>query len=38
MEKMHEELQKIRTANIKNEIGKCTYTQMLNTDEALKQI
>ena len=23
-------LQKLCTANIKNEIGKCTYTQMLN--------
>jgi len=31
-EKAHEELQKICTANIKNEIGKCTYTHMLNLD------
>ena len=29
-EKVYEELQKLCTANIKNEIGKCTYTQMLN--------
>ncbi|MDC0956202.1 FAD-dependent oxidoreductase, partial [Candidatus Pelagibacter sp.] len=29
-EKAYEELQKLCTANIKNEIGKCTYTQMLN--------
>jgi 4-methylaminobutanoate oxidase (formaldehyde-forming) len=27
---VHEELQRLCTANIKNEIGKCTYTQMLN--------
>jgi 4-methylaminobutanoate oxidase (formaldehyde-forming) len=27
---IHEELQRLCTANIKNEIGKCTYTQMLN--------
>ena len=26
----YEDLQKLCTANIKNEIGKCTYTQMLN--------
>jgi len=26
----YEELQRLCTANIKNEIGKCTYTQMLN--------
>ena len=26
----YEELQKLCTANIKNEIGKCTYTHMLN--------
>ena len=26
----YEELQRLSTANIKNEIGKCTYTQMLN--------
>ena len=29
-EKVYEELQRLSTANIKNEIGKCTYTQMLN--------
>jgi glycine cleavage system aminomethyltransferase T/glycine/D-amino acid oxidase-like deaminating enzyme len=29
-EKAHEELQKLCTANIKDEIGKCTYTHMLN--------
>ena len=29
-QKAHEELQKLCTANIKNEIGKCTYTHMLN--------
>jgi glycine cleavage system aminomethyltransferase T/glycine/D-amino acid oxidase-like deaminating enzyme len=29
-EKSHEELQRLCTANIKNEIGKCTYTHMLN--------
>ncbi|MDA9186915.1 aminomethyltransferase family protein, partial [Candidatus Pelagibacter sp.] len=29
-EKAYEELQKICTANIKHEIGKCTYTHMLN--------
>ncbi len=28
--KAHVELQKLCTANIKNEIGKCTYTHMLN--------
>ena len=28
--KAHEELQRLCTANIKNEIGKCTYTHMLN--------
>ncbi len=35
-ENAHEELQKICTANIKNEIGKCTYTQMLNTDGGIE--
>ena len=35
-EKAHEELQKICTANIKNEIGKCTYTQMLNSDGGIE--
>jgi len=29
-EKAYEELQRLCTANIKNEIGKCTYTHMLN--------
>ncbi|NCV28570.1 MAG: aminomethyl transferase family protein, partial [Nitrosomonadales bacterium] len=29
-EKVYEELQRLCTANIKNEIGKCTYTHMLN--------
>ena len=29
-ENAHDELQKLCTANIKNEIGKCTYTHMLN--------
>ncbi len=29
-EKAYIELQRLCTANIKNEIGKCTYTQMLN--------
>ncbi|MDA9665406.1 FAD-dependent oxidoreductase [Candidatus Pelagibacter sp.] len=29
-DKAYEELQKLCTANIKNEIGKCTYTHMLN--------
>ena len=28
-DKAHQELQKICTANIKNEVGKCTYTHML---------
>ncbi len=33
---VHEELQKICTANIKNEAGKCTYTQMLNKDGGIE--
>ncbi|MDA9717797.1 sarcosine dehydrogenase, partial [Candidatus Pelagibacter sp.] len=33
---VHEELQKICTANVKNEIGKCTYTQMLNSDGGIE--
>ncbi len=33
---VHEELQKICTANIKNELGKCTYTQMLNKDGGIE--
>ena len=32
----HEELQRICTANIKNEVGKCTYTQMLNEDGGIE--
>jgi len=35
-EKTHSELQKICTANIKNEIGKTTYTQMLNKDGGIE--
>ena len=35
-ENAHEELQKICTANIKKEIGKCTYTQMLNSDGGIE--
>ncbi|MDC3158575.1 FAD-dependent oxidoreductase [Candidatus Pelagibacter sp.] len=35
-ENAHKELQKICTANIKNEIGKCTYTQMLNSDGGIE--
>mgnify|MGYP006091409803 CR=1 FL=1 len=34
--KTHSELQKICTANIKNEIGKTTYTQMLNEDGGIE--
>jgi len=34
----YEELQRLCTANIKNEIGKCTYTQMLNEGAELKLI
>jgi len=32
----HSELQRICTANIKNEIGKTTYTQMLNIDGGIE--
>jgi len=32
----HENLQRICTANIKNEIGKCTYTHMLNNDGGIE--
>ncbi|MDB9739707.1 FAD-dependent oxidoreductase [Candidatus Pelagibacter sp.] len=32
----HQELQKLCTANIKNEIGKCTYTHMLNSDGGIE--
>ena len=35
-EKTHSELQKICTANIKNEIGRTTYTQMLNEDGGIE--
>ena len=35
-EKAHQELQKICTANIKNEVGKCSYTQMLNSDGGIE--
>ncbi len=35
-EKVHGELQRICTANIKNEIGKTTYTQMLNEDGGIE--
>jgi len=35
-EKVHNELQKICTANIKNEIGKTTYTHMLNEDGGIE--
>ncbi len=32
----HKELQKICTSNIKHEIGKCTYTHMLNKDGGIE--
>tara|TARA_B100001250_G_scaffold410974_1_gene438544 strand:- start:497 stop:1711 length:1215 start_codon:yes stop_codon:yes gene_type:complete len=35
-EKTHQELQKICTANIKDEIGKTTYTHMLNEDGGIE--
>ncbi len=35
-EKTHNELQRICTANIKNEIGKTTYTHMLNEDGGIE--
>ncbi len=35
-EKAHEELQRICTANIKNVVGKCTYTHMLNIDGGIE--
>ncbi len=35
-ENVYDELQKICTANIKNEIGRCTYTQMLNSDGGIE--
>jgi 4-methylaminobutanoate oxidase (formaldehyde-forming) len=34
--KAHQELQKICTANIKNEAGKCVYTHMLNPDGGIE--
>jgi len=35
-QKTHSELQKICTANVKDEIGKTTYTQMLNEDGGIE--
>ncbi len=35
-QKSHSELQRICTANIKNEKGKTTYTQMLNSDGGIE--
>jgi len=35
-ENAHSELQKICTANVKDEIGKTTYTQMLNKDGGIE--
>jgi len=35
-QKTHGELQKICTANVKDEIGKTTYTQMLNEDGGIE--
>jgi len=35
-EKAYQELQKLCTANIKNEIGKCTYTHMLNESAGIE--
>ncbi len=35
-DKAFEELQRICTANIKNEPGKCVYTQMLNNDGGIE--
>ena len=35
-ENAHKELQKICSANIKDKIGKCTYTQMLNSDGGIE--
>ena len=32
----HQELQRICTANIKNEVGKCVYTHMLNPDGGIE--
>ena len=36
MQNAHELLQKIFTANIKNNKGSCTYTQMLNPDGGIE--
>ena len=33
----HKELQKMCTSNIKHEIGKCTYTHMLNKDGGIEK-
>ena len=35
-ENVYEDLQRICTANIKKEVGKCTYTQMLNSDGGIE--
>jgi len=35
-DKSHQELQRICTANIKNEAGKCVYTHMLNSDGGIE--
>ncbi len=35
-DKAHEELQRICTSDIKREIGKCTYTHMLNIDGGIE--
>ena len=35
-EKAYEDLQKICTSNIKHEVGKCTYTHMLNKDGGIE--
>ena len=35
-EKVHDDLQKICTANIKNDIGKTTYTHMLNKEGGIE--
>ena len=35
-DKAHDQLQRICTSNIKHEIGKCTYTHMLNKDGGIE--
>ena len=35
-DKAHQELQRICTANIKKDVGKCTYTHMLNSDGGIE--